>query len=136
MEINLFLCWNSPDHKRSCSRLNLNKYCNCSPLIFPAVWNAWLPCLPSCALRPKLNRTLPSLLKNQLEIRLRNISTVAQRLAAQEALREDLNVKQAADIIWAITSPEVFSLLTVDRGWTRERYARWLSDTLIRLLLP
>jgi AcrR family transcriptional regulator len=79
---------------------------------------------------------IAELLKNQLEIRLRNISMVAQRLAAQEALREDLNVKQAADIIWAITSPEVFSLLTVDRGWIRERYARWLSDTLIRLLLP
>jgi AcrR family transcriptional regulator len=79
---------------------------------------------------------IAELLKNQLEIRLRNISTVADRLATQEALRENLNVKQAADIIWTITSPEVFSLLTVDRGWTRERYARWLSDTLIRLLLP
>jgi AcrR family transcriptional regulator len=79
---------------------------------------------------------IAELLKNQLEIRLRNISTVAQRLAAQEALREDLNVKQAAEVIWTITSPEVFSLLTVDRGWVKERYVHWLGDTLIRLLLP
>jgi hypothetical protein len=57
-------------------------------------------------------------------------------LAAQQALREELNVEQAADIIWTITSPEVFSLLTVDRGWAKERYVHWLGDTLIRLLLP
>jgi AcrR family transcriptional regulator len=79
---------------------------------------------------------IAELLKNQLEIRLRNISTVADHLAAQQALREDLNVKQATDIIWTMTSPEVFSLLTVDRDWARERYVHWLSDTLIRLLLP
>jgi hypothetical protein len=67
---------------------------------------------------------------------LRNLTVVAQRLAAQQALRKELEVAQAADIIWAITSPEVFSLLTVDRGWAKERYVHWLSDTLIRLLLP
>jgi TetR/AcrR family transcriptional regulator, regulator of autoinduction and epiphytic fitness len=79
---------------------------------------------------------IAELLKNQLAIRLRNISTIAQRLAAQKALRKVLNVEQATDIIWAITSPEVFSMLTIDRSWTRERYVQWLSDTLIRLLLP
>ena len=79
---------------------------------------------------------IAELLKNQLGIRLRNISTLAERLAAQKALRKELNVEQAADIIWAVTSPEVFSMLTIDRGWIRERYVHWLSDTLIRLLLP
>jgi len=79
---------------------------------------------------------IAELLKNQLGIRLRNISTLAERLAAQKALRKELNVEQAADIIWAVTSPEVFSMLTIDRGWIRERYVQWLSDTLVRLLLP
>jgi AcrR family transcriptional regulator len=83
----------------------------------------------------KTESDIADLLKNQLAIRLRNISTVAERLAAQKALREELNVEQAADIIWAITSPEVFSMLTIDRGWPRERYIHWLSNTLIRLLL-
>lgn len=79
---------------------------------------------------------IAELLKGQQAIRLSNLSTIAQRLAAQQALREGLNAEQAADIIWAITSPEVFSLLTVDRGWVKERYIHWLGDTLIRLLLP
>ncbi len=84
----------------------------------------------------KTEPDIAELLKNRLEQRLRNLTAVAQRLAAQQALREELNVEQAADIIWTMTSPEVFSLLTVDRGWSKERYARWLGDTLTRLLLP
>ena len=84
----------------------------------------------------KTEPDIAELLKNLLEERLRNLATVAQSLSAQHALREDLTVEQTAEIIWAITSPEVFGLLTVDRGWSRERYVHWLSDTLIRLLLP
>jgi hypothetical protein len=84
----------------------------------------------------KTEAEIAELLKIRLEQRLRNLTAVAQRLAAQQALREELNAEQAADIIWTITSPEVFSLLTVDRGWAKERYVHWLGDILIRLLLP
>jgi AcrR family transcriptional regulator len=84
----------------------------------------------------KTEPEIAELLKTRLEQRLRNLTAVAQRLAAQKALREGLNAEQAADIIWTITSPEVFSLLTVDREWAKERYVHWLGDTLIRLLLP
>ena len=84
----------------------------------------------------KTEPDIAELLKNRLEQRLRNLTAVAQRLAAQNALREDLTVEQTAEIIWTITSPEVYNLLTVDRGWPRERYAHWLCDTLARLLLP
>jgi len=84
----------------------------------------------------KTEPEIAELLRNRLEQRLRNLTAVAQRLAAQKALREGLNAEQAAEIIWTITSPEVFSLLIVDRGWAKERYVHWLSDTLIRLLLP
>ncbi len=83
----------------------------------------------------KTEPDIAELLKNRLEQRLRNLTAVAQRLAAQNALREDLTVEQTAEIIWTITSPEVYNLLTVDRGWSRERYAHWLGDTLARLLL-
>jgi len=84
----------------------------------------------------KTEPDIAELLKNLLEERLRNLASVAQRLAAQQALREDLAVEQAAEIIWTITSPEVFSLLTIDQGWPKDQYIRWLGDTLARLLLP
>jgi AcrR family transcriptional regulator len=84
----------------------------------------------------KTEPDIAKLLKNLLEERLRNLKAVAQHLAVRNALREELNVEQAAEIIWTITSPEVFSLLTIDRGWAKDQYVRWLYDTLARLLLP
>jgi hypothetical protein len=83
----------------------------------------------------KTEPEIAELLKNLLEERLRNLAKFVQHLSAHSALRQGLDDAQAAEIVWAITSPEVFSLLTVDRGWPRERYVRWLGDTLTRLLL-
>jgi AcrR family transcriptional regulator len=52
------------------------------------------------------------------------------------ALRPGLTKRIAADIVHAIASPEVHHLLVIDRGWTPDRYQRWLSDTLADQLLP
>jgi len=41
------------------------------------------------------------------------------------------------DSIWALASPEVFTKLTGERGWTVERYEQWLVQTggaLLRVL--
>jgi AcrR family transcriptional regulator len=42
----------------------------------------------------------------------------------------------AADTVWALASPELHHALTVRRGWTPERYAAWLADTLGAALIP
>ena len=84
----------------------------------------------------KTEPDIADLLKNMLEERLRNMTALVRSLSTHGPLRERLDDKQAAEIVWTITSPEVFSLLTVDRDWSRERYAHWLGDTLARLLLP
>jgi hypothetical protein len=44
-------------------------------------------------------------------------------------------VEEAADVIWATNSAEFYVLLVHERGWSAERYARWLADTWRRLLL-
>jgi len=41
----------------------------------------------------------------------------------------------AAETIWVLASGEVFHLLKVDRGWSREQYTRWLAESLAALLL-
>jgi AcrR family transcriptional regulator len=74
---------------------------------------------------------IAELLTNLLEERLQNLWVFVHHVP----LREGLDEARAAEIVWTITSPEVFSLLTVDRGWLRERYVSWLGDTLTRLLL-
>jgi AcrR family transcriptional regulator len=64
-------------------------------------------------------------------------ATNMHRLAAElhDAGGLAISVDQAADIIWATNSPEVYTLLVLQRGWTPERYAQWLADSWERLLL-
>jgi len=61
---------------------------------------------------------------------------IARSLARSGALRPELRERDAADVIHALASPEVYGLLVLDRGWTGERYERWISDALRQQLLP
>jgi AcrR family transcriptional regulator len=60
---------------------------------------------------------------------------IARSLARSGALRPGLRERDAADIIHALASPEVYGLLVLDRGWTDERYEKWLRSILIDQLL-
>ncbi len=60
----------------------------------------------------------------------------ARSLAHARALRANLRERDAADIIHALTLPEVYRLLVCDRGWPPQRYEQWLTETLISQLLP
>jgi AcrR family transcriptional regulator len=61
---------------------------------------------------------------------------IARSLRRAGALRPKLREREAADIIHALMSPEVYLLLVSDRGWSPERYEDWLGGTLIAQLLP
>ncbi|MFI5042223.1 MAG: hypothetical protein ACHQNA_10325 [Acidimicrobiales bacterium] len=61
---------------------------------------------------------------------------IARSLARSNALRPGLRERDAADIIHALASPELYGLLVVDRGWSGERYEKWLRAILIDQLLP
>jgi AcrR family transcriptional regulator len=61
---------------------------------------------------------------------------IARSLARSGALRPGLRERDAADIIHALASPEVHGLLVIDRGWSSERYEKWLRSILIDQLLP
>jgi AcrR family transcriptional regulator len=69
----------------------------------------------------------------------------AERLAGQRALLEivigdgrlgnGLDLDTAADIVYAVGSPETFQLLVSDRGWSASRFEHWYREALERLLL-
>ena len=61
---------------------------------------------------------------------------LARSLARSGALRPGLKERDAADIIHALASPEVYGLLVTDRGWSGERYETWLTSILTDQLLP
>lgn len=67
--------------------------------------------------------------------RARNMRDLVRDLGPDGTLRAGLSIDEAADVIWATASAELFILFTQDRGWTPEAYGRWLADTWSRLLL-
>ena len=77
-----------------------------------------------------------ALLAERTRHRQQNQSRIARHLARAGALRQELREREAADIIHALMSPEVYRLLVGDRGWTREQYEQWLKGILIDQLLP
>jgi len=60
---------------------------------------------------------------------------IARSLTRAGALRPELGERDAADLIHALMSPELYQLLVVDRHWKSERYERWLANTLADQLL-
>ncbi len=74
--------------------------------------------------------------KAMLDQRYANLRKFIGWIEANGPLRDELTRDEATASVWAITSAEMFRLLRVERGWSRARYRRWLTDTLIRLLLP
>jgi AcrR family transcriptional regulator len=66
--------------------------------------------------------------------RLKNMQTYARWFAARGPLR--VGTKRAAEVIWALASPDVGRMLCDELGWSEAEHARWLSDTLARTLLP
>ncbi len=77
-----------------------------------------------------------ALLAEQARHRQQGQAQIARSLALAGALRPELREREAADIIHALMSPEVYRLLVADRGWRPARYERWLARTLIDQLLP
>jgi AcrR family transcriptional regulator len=51
------------------------------------------------------------------------------------ALRDGLSRREAADVLWALTSPDLYLLHVRGSGWSPSRYATWLTRTLEDLLL-
>jgi AcrR family transcriptional regulator len=60
---------------------------------------------------------------------------IARSLARARALKPGLRERDAADLIHALMSPEVYRLFVGDRGWTPERYEQWLAAALMQQLL-
>ena len=75
-------------------------------------------------------------LKNDLEAaRLARMTHVARGLASKTRYRDDRSIDEAADIMWAYSSPELYRLLVIGRGWTPEEYGQFVGESLIDALL-
>ena len=67
--------------------------------------------------------------------RAANMRKLASELRATGTLRSGFSIDDAADTIWAMSSSELYVLLTVERGWSPEHYGEWLAASWQHLLL-
>ena len=70
------------------------------------------------------------------EQRLRRMERNARTLYGRRQLREGMTLREARDILWTYSSPELFELLVLKSGWSIQRFGRFVSDQLISALLP
>jgi AcrR family transcriptional regulator len=66
--------------------------------------------------------------------RLAHMRQVASWLARRGPLR--VSRDRAADIIWALASPDLARMLCDVQGWSEAQHAAWLEDTLMLVLFP
>ncbi len=75
-------------------------------------------------------------LARQIEMRRRqNQSYLIAFLHEQGLLRRDLPPEEANDVLWALSSYDLYRMLVVERHWPPERYETWLANLLIQHLL-
>jgi AcrR family transcriptional regulator len=67
--------------------------------------------------------------------RLRRMTENARRLRDAGHLRAGITLTRAADMLWTYSSPELYELLVLRRGWPPERYGRFIAEAMISVLL-
>jgi TetR/AcrR family transcriptional regulator of autoinduction and epiphytic fitness len=79
---------------------------------------------------------IAELLRKMLAERAEAMKVFIKALLRNGPLQGGLTVEDAADTVWAITSAELYTLLVIDRGWSIEKYSKWLAKALSKLILP
>lgn len=75
-------------------------------------------------------------LAQQVEARRRqNQARLMASLHEQGVLRPDLSLEEATDVLWALTSYDLYRMLVVEQRWQPERYETWLAQLLVQHLL-
>jgi AcrR family transcriptional regulator len=67
--------------------------------------------------------------------RLERMTHNARNLGSSGHLREGLTVERAGEILWTYSSPELYELLVLSRGWPLERYGAFIAEAMIAALL-
>jgi AcrR family transcriptional regulator len=73
--------------------------------------------------------------RNRMRARRANYRRVAELLARDGVLIQTWSVKEAADLLWALTSLHMFEYLVIESHWSIQRYKRHLRTVVYRALV-
>ncbi len=78
---------------------------------------------------------MADLLREVDDRRYRRMLHNARQMAGRGLLRPGLNVTEAADVMFAFTTSELYESLVMKRGWSAERYGTFIARALASNLL-
>jgi AcrR family transcriptional regulator len=79
---------------------------------------------------------MAQLLNDTRDQRLERMRHNARGVADRGFLREDVTLDEATDVMWTCSSPELYELLVLQRGWSLTQFAPFVADMMIGTLLP
>jgi hypothetical protein len=68
--------------------------------------------------------------------RRRRMTRNARHLHSAGHLRRGIALREAVDILWTYSSPELYELLVHRRGWPPFRYGQFIAEAMTAALLP
>ena len=82
------------------------------------------------------DRDARDLWRSHLAQRRQGAANVVKDLLSKGArLHEGLDEKSAADVVWVLNDPGLYSHLVIQQGWEPTRFSKWLGDAMRRELL-
>jgi AcrR family transcriptional regulator len=67
---------------------------------------------------------------------LTGMTVLGRHLLETGQLREEIGLDEVRDLLWNYLAIDHYERLVLARGWTLERYARWLGDAITSALCP
>ncbi len=53
----------------------------------------------------------------------------------ENSLIKGLKLSEARDILWAFTGRDMYRMFVVERGWSSDKYEKWLAQLLVKTLI-
>jgi AcrR family transcriptional regulator len=78
---------------------------------------------------------LAELIQEREQMRFERQTHMINFVVKSGALKPDLDRARAHDILWTLTSRDIYRMLVVNRGWSPQVYEDWLGDVLVEHLL-
>ena len=83
-----------------------------------------------------VDTTLAALHQEMERDRLTRMTENAQRLLDGGHLAPGTSLERARDLLFTYSSPELYDVLVMDRGWSTEDYGQFVAEALAAALLP
>lgn len=58
-----------------------------------------------------------------------------KKLMNEKLLAKGITLQNARDILWTLTSRELYRMMVMQRGWSSDEYEKWLAELLAKSLL-